>query len=610
MAQTAGITNSLPGADRSGGRDPDDQTRTGSAAAWRLKVLRPLRTMAVMLCAVLVVNMIAQIRLNEWQGAFFDAIGERNRVAFTHQLTVFAAIAAILLVAVVSQTWLQEQLKVRLRSAITSDLIDRWLDAGRAHRLKTAGAIGENPDQRIHEDVRHLCDLTPELVAGLVQSTLLLISFVGILWTLSSSTVVPFGDGSIVVPGYLLWWALGYACLGSWLTWLLGRPLIRLNDRRYSEEAELRALLVNLGRNATAVALAGGERREREAATRSLARVLATSFGIARAIVRLTWVTSAYGWGTLVVPVIAASPAYFGGSMSLGDLMMAVGAFSQVQQALRWFVDNFARIADWRATFRRVDGLREAMSDRAGDGLRSGRIRTTSSRDGTLRLSNVTVEIPGSKVTLGEPQVMIAPGDRVLFSGDGSGHRSGVFHFMAGLQDARSGEAVLPERADIVMLTPHPYLPAGPLKEAICYPDQAALHGDAKVREILGHVGLGSLASDLDRRGDWEHDLPHGHQQLLAVARVLLRRPRWVLLDDALNALDAKQRIACLALLDRDLSESAVITGGRIGATDLAWTLVVHVKKRARPRAKRQTRSPVGPIARNVAETKAPEDGS
>ena len=71
--------------------------------------------------------------------------------------------------------------------------------------------------------------------------------------------------------------------------------------------------------------------------------------------------TAGYGWLTLVAPILVAAPAYFSGTLTFGGLMMAAGAFTQMQSSLRWFVDNFSTIADWRATLLRVADFRRAL---------------------------------------------------------------------------------------------------------------------------------------------------------------------------------------------------------------------------------------------------------
>jgi len=187
--------------------------------------------MALMLLAgsialVIVATTVLQIRLNAWNQPFYDALAQRNVAAFVHQLMVFAAIAGPLLMLNVAQTWMHEMIKVRLRSWLTGDLIGDWLQPGRAYRLVWAGGAGVNPDQRIHEDARHLAELSADLGVGLLQSGLLLLSFVGVLWVLSEDVVFMLQGRSIAIPGYMVWCALIYAATASWFSWRVGRPLI------------------------------------------------------------------------------------------------------------------------------------------------------------------------------------------------------------------------------------------------------------------------------------------------------------------------------------------------------------------------------------------------
>jgi ABC-type uncharacterized transport system fused permease/ATPase subunit len=147
---------------------------------------RRLVLLAAGIALVLVANMFAAVRLNAWQGGLFDAIDRRGLSAFGQQLVVFAEIMGALVVLVVAQTWMQEMLKVRLREWLTDRLLDAWMAPGRAYRLAMTSEFGVNPDQRIQEDNRHLTQLTVDLGVGLLYSTLLLVSFVGVLWSLSS----------------------------------------------------------------------------------------------------------------------------------------------------------------------------------------------------------------------------------------------------------------------------------------------------------------------------------------------------------------------------------------------------------------------------------------
>src|SRR5918996_2054763 len=331
------------------------------SALWASRYRRRVGLLAAGIVIVLCANAVGQIRLNVWQGAFFDALEQRNLATFAAQLLVFGVIVGGLLVLVVAQTWLKEMLQVRLREWLTHDLLDRWLAPKRAYLLAQAGEIGANPDQRVQEDTRHLIDLSSDLGVGLLQSSLLLISFVGVLWVLSAEVVFAVGERSFGIPGYMVWCALAYAIGGSWLAWRVGRPLIALNATRYAREAELRFALVRVSENAEGIALYGSEAQERRILDQPVDRVATVTRDLASSLARLTWVTSGYGWLALVAPILVAAPGYFSGGLSFGGLMVVIGAFNQVQQALRWFVDNFPRIADWRATLLRVVALRDVL---------------------------------------------------------------------------------------------------------------------------------------------------------------------------------------------------------------------------------------------------------
>ena len=229
--------------------------------------------------------------LNRWNQPFYDALSRRDLPAFMHQLVVFAEIAGGLLVVNVTQTWISQMLHLRLREGLTRDLIGEWMRPRRAFRLANAGAIGVNPDQRLHEDAHHLADLSASLGIGLLQSTILLASFVGVLWSLSSGFVFHVSGRDFAIPGYMVWAAVIYAGTASWLSWLVGRPLIRLNGDLYAREAELRFSLMRVNEHVDAISLAGGEADERRRLELDLTSVLAASRRIISAVIRLTWVT-------------------------------------------------------------------------------------------------------------------------------------------------------------------------------------------------------------------------------------------------------------------------------------------------------------------------------
>ena len=326
-------------------------------------VRNTLFVLGVAIFLVIVATAYGQIRLNRWNQPFYDALSHRDCAGFVRQLGVFVAITGALLVLNVGQRWLSEMLKLKLREGLVQDLVGEWLKPHRAFRLAKVGPVGVNPDQRMHEDARHLTELSSDLGVELLQSSILLVTFVNILWRISGTFVFHARNHAFTIPGYMVWAALLYAGTGSLLSYLVGRGLIRRNADRYQRESELRTSLNRTNEHIDEIEQSNGEARAATRIALDLRGVLGAMRRLVTGLTELTWVTAGYGWLTLVAPILVAAPAYFSGTLTFGGLMMAAGAFNQVQSSLRWFVDNFSTIADWRATLLRVADFRRAVMD-------------------------------------------------------------------------------------------------------------------------------------------------------------------------------------------------------------------------------------------------------
>jgi vitamin B12/bleomycin/antimicrobial peptide transport system ATP-binding/permease protein len=440
-------------------RNSDRQFGAFISALWagehRTRILMLAIGIAIVICA----TALGQVRLNAWNQPFYDAVAHKDVRAFLDQLVVFGVIVSLLLALNVAQAWLQQTIKLKLREWLTRDLISQWLEDKRALRITRIGDVGANPDQRIHQDGQHLTDLSADLGVGLFQSSLLLASFVGVLWVLSSGIVLVINGHAYGIPGYMVWCALLYAATGSWLSWAIGHPLVSLNADRYAREADLRSTLVRSHEHAEGIALSGYERDESQHLFTNFAAVVGVMRRIIRANVRLTWVTAGYGWLALVVPIVAASPGYFGGKLSFGELMMVVGAFYQVQQALRWFVDNAALIADWRATLYRVMSFRNALIALDGTDAGGHRIELATDPEGKLRFEHLTVMTPAGSAHIAEGDVVVDPGERVLIVGKPGCGKTTLFLAIAGLSAWGSGRILLPAATGIAFLSQRPYVP-------------------------------------------------------------------------------------------------------------------------------------------------------
>jgi putative ATP-binding cassette transporter len=529
---------------------------------WSSRHGKPIVLLLSAVVVVIVINMFGQVWLNRWNGAFFDAIELRDTGEIGRQLVRFIYIVGIMLVLVVAQTWLHETTKLRVREWLTQHLFDAWLVGGRPYLLGASGNTGANPDQRMQEDARHLSELSTNLGIGFAHQFLLLTTFIGVLWQLSSDVVFDIAGIHVDVPGYMVWCAVIYALVGSLMTWAVGRRLIGLNAARYAREAELRYNLVRVSERAEAVALYRGEAGERRNLDVALANVLSTTRELIFALARLTWITSGYGWLAIVVPVIVAMPGYLQGQLTLGGLMVVIGAFNQVQQALRWFVDNTAAIADWRATLYRV-----AVFDRSLRRIEEcdtciDQIQLRSHPQGYLVFENVTILTAFGKVVIAKANEVIKPGERVLIVGDSGAGKSTLLRAVSGLWPWGSGRILLPPRSTMMFMPQYPYLPLGSLRLAACYPDTPQKYTDQQVKAAFQRVGLKDLIPSLDVEERWDRVLSQGQQQLLAFARLLLHKPAWVFLDEATSALDLDNQSSVMAMFDNEMKGVTVISIG------------------------------------------------
>ena len=504
-------------------------------------------------CVGLNLGMVYMMVLfNDWNRVFYDALQNRDAEVFWHQLGVFGILATCYIVVAVYKFYLTQLLELGWRTWMTRDYLQRWLSHHVFYRLELQAQNGtDNPDQRIQEDVQQFTSDTVGLSLGVLDASVTLLSFIGILWALSGGFSFDLGDSSYNIPGFMVWMALLYALSGSLLGHWIGRSMASLNFQQQRLEADFRHHLMRVREYSEAIALDRGADVERTSLQTRFAQVIDNFMRLLRVQKRYTWFSSGYGQAAVVFPMLVASPRYFSGAIQLGELMQISSAFGQVQESLSWFITNYSRLASWQATTLRLTSFQDQMqaieATRNTQQLNAQEDLPAMDSDiadlGTPGLNQLitpalTISLPNGAVLLDHVRFQVKAGDRVLIRGPSGCGKSTLLRVFAGIWPyvQPSASIVLPE--DTVFMPQRPYFPQGKLRDALTYPQTHSQHSDAALQQALIDVHLPHLIDKLDEEGHWTQQLSGGEQQRLSMARVFLRQARWVFADEATSALD------------------------------------------------------------------------
>jgi putative ATP-binding cassette transporter len=519
----------------------------------RSKGLLLLATVVGLSLALVYLN----VRFNAWYNDFYNAIQEKRADDFYRLLWIFTGLAFLYIGFAVYRIYLRQMLEIEWRKWLNDRYLQDWL-AGRAYyKLQLLDRGTDNPDQRIAEDLRLFVQLTLQLGLGLLSAVVTLLSFVTILWTLSGALEL----AGITIPGYMVWFALLYATLGTWLTHKIGKPLIGLEFQRQRYEADYRFALVRLRENSEGVALYRGEKEELENFRARFAGVITNWWGIMKKQKQLGFFTVSYDQLAVIFPFVVAAPRYFSGAIQLGGLMQISSAFGQVQTALSWFIDAYNMFAQWKATVDRLTGFTASLESvrEEADQLDGDRVEGEGTE---LSLEGLALALPQGRALLQATSMQFEKSQNVLVSGPSGAGKSTLFRAIAGIWPYWKGRIRLPKGARLLFLPQKPYLPIGTLKFAVCYPEDVSEHADDEVREVLRAVGLSQLAENLERSENWAQVLSGGEQQRLAFARALLIKPDWLFLDEATASLPEDAQDALYRLVKQRLDKTTVVSIG------------------------------------------------
>jgi vitamin B12/bleomycin/antimicrobial peptide transport system ATP-binding/permease protein len=527
------------------------------------------RRVAIAMVVLLVVINQAQVgmnlRLSFFNRDWFNAIQNKDAATFWSQLfTVFMPWAFLFIATAVLEYVVTSTLIIRWRRWLTSNYVTRWLEGHTHYRMSLAGGGADNPDQRISEDINRFID-GGQVGYGIFSFSILLIanlsslvSFAILLWDLSANFTLPYT--AIAVPGFLFWVALIYAAVGTLVTHLIGRPLVRLSFERQRYEADFRFSLARLREYAEQVALLSGEPTEKISLTARFGAIVKNYFAIIACRKNLTAFTASYGQLSPIIPYVVAAPFYFAGKITLGVMTQTARAFFQVDEALTFFVTYYVSLAEFKAVLDRLTSF-----DRAIENAKTPGFAPKASADAArkfLDIEALNLRLPDGREIVNGANLRLAGAEPVVLTGPSGSGKSTFFRAISGIWPYADGAIALPGEARILLLPQRPYIPIGTLRAAVTYPANPNRYDDAAVRDALRGAQLGELTGELDVEDNWPQRLSGGEQQRLAIARAILAKPDWLFLDEATSAMDEAMEAEIYEILAGKLPGTTIVSIG------------------------------------------------
>ena len=535
---------------------------------WTSDERGPAGWTAALLIALTLALVGLQVILIQLSGVYFDAIQKYQYKVFLHGLGLWTITAFIWCTVSVYQSYVTMALTIRWRRWMTSHFLNDWLTGKTFYFWQISGHPSDNPDQRISEDIRDFISTNDmqggflPLALGLLQQTVNLLAFIALLWKVGN---YPLFHGHVVIHGYLVWGALLYAGLGSWLVAKIGSPIIRLSFDQQRYEADFRFSLVRLRENGESVALSQGENTEKAVLRERFDGIYDNYRAIMGRMKKINSFQTGYLQTSYIIPLFICAPLYFSHRLSLGGLTKATNYFGQVLSSVSYFVTAYPSIAQWRAVIQRLTGFTEAIE--AAHALSQQPAATrTEGRNGTLAVRDLTLALPGGRTLFRDLDLSLEEGRSALISGPSGSGKSTLLRAIFGLWPYSGGKIDLPADFDPMVLPQKPYLPIGSLRAVLAYPSAPGEFSEDAMQDALAQVRLPLLTERLDEQQNWALQLSGGEQQRVALARAFLHQPRWLFLDEATSALDEPTETAIYKQLAAALPETTVVSIGHRGS--------------------------------------------
>lgn len=519
------------------------------------------------------------VLLNQWNNSFYSALQNYDAKKIFDELIHFSWLAAIYILLAVYSYYLQQTLILNWRRWLTTRFIDIWLQNKTYYNLQMFGKDTDNPDQRISEDVRQFVEMTLSFGIGILKAFCTFASFVVILYNLSGSLSFTFMGKTWTINGYMLWASLLYSVIGTYITHIVGRKLVKINFIQQKYEADFRFSMIRLRESAESVAFYRGEAQEGSVFKQRFKMLLDNFWKLVNKQKQLVFLNSGYSQIAIIFPFVVAMNRYLTKEVTLGGLMQVASAFGRVQDSLSYFVAMYSSIAQWQAVVMRLTCFGHHMHDVYQQAERF-HVERFAAAD-VVEVNNMQINLPDGKPLLENISFTLHPGHNVLIKGVSGSGKSTLLRAISGIWPFVDGKIFLPERDKLMFIPQKSYLPLGTLRAALNYPGNKPID-DTELIYLMDLCQIGYLKDKLDLEADWSHVLSVGEQQRLAFVRAHIQQPQWLFLDEATSALDEDTEANMYSLLQERLQQTTVVSVGHRSTLNKYHELVLRLNKSTR----------------------------
>lgn len=551
---------------------------------WNSEEKKSARLYLAAIITLTIAAVYMTLLLNEWFNSFYSALQNYDSDAVYRGLLRFTGLAFAHIAFAVYSYYLQQRLALRWRKWMTKNYLAKWTGQQMYYRLEMfSQGTADNPDQRISEDINLFTARTLSFMSGLLRSATTIVCFIFVLWNLSEVLSFSAAGQEIHIYGYLVWTALAYSVFGTWITHKVGHRLVSLNYLQQKLEADFRFSMVRLRETAESVAFYNGAAKEEAFLSNRFMTLLRNTLFIIKKQKQLSWLTNSYAQIAIIFPFVVAVPRYLSQNISLGGLMQIANCFGKVQDAMSYFVDVYASLAEWQSCAERllsfdkhIAAIEKETEEKSGSLVRE----ETHDR---LRLADVTISVPAmdenkrTREIISSASCTIKSGEHVILKGPSGSGKSTLLRTLAGFWPYVKGHISMPAPSEIMFIPQKPYIPMGTSAEAASYPLETA--DKELLFPLLMECGLSHLMEKPDTEADWSHILSLGEQQKLAFVRVFLRKPKWVFLDEATSAMDEETEEKMYRLLTA-LPGTTVISIGHRSTLDKWHDRVLRIENK------------------------------